>query len=306
MKKILTLVLVFSVMGPFSFAQETETPDIGIDEVQEIVTETSATAPEVASVESVTEPVIQATYNTQDATTGDTIENTENPETATTTESEIVATIPNVPNASSSESVLGTATSTAEEATDEAETVEENIVIPGPASLEVVEESIAEEVTEEPAVETMYVEELQAVETVAVVPEPEFMFMLTGKNIPTRKKPAIPGLSVSGDIVSTNINPIVDNDEGSMILSGACSEAYYVVLLFKEADDYETDPRSYVLNKAYSCLNGLYTYSLEEVPEALPDGTYYLMVGSQGERGMWTPITSLTEVTIRRNPEHEL
>ncbi len=93
----------------------------------------------------------------------------------------------------------------------------------------------------------------------------------------------------------------IDATTGVMSVSGACASPYFVVLLFKNQMDYEVDPRSFILNRAYPCEGGAYDYSIDRLPPTLENGTYYLMVGEQGERGPWTPATGLTEITINRS-----
>ena len=74
-----------------------------------------------------------------------------------------------------------------------------------------------------------------------------------------------------------------------------------MVLIFKNQTDYEADPRSFIMNRAYPCENGTYSYSIDRLPPTLTNGTYYLMIADQGERGPWTPATGLTEITINRS-----
>ncbi len=97
------------------------------------------------------------------------------------------------------------------------------------------------------------------------------------------------------------VAPQIDNTTGSMQVSGSCSNTYFVILLFKGQDDYARDPKSYILDKAFPCVGGQFSYSISDLPDSLNDGTYYLLVGEEGDKGPWAPITALTEVTINRN-----
>jgi len=139
-----------------------------------------------------------------------------------------------------------------------------------------------------------------------LAPEPEYVFSVkTGKRMDTKrliKKNVLVGQKVvTTDVEETvtalpSISP--DNATGVMNISGACSDKYYTVLLYKNAVDYERDRRAYVVNKAYPCEGGAFNYELSDLPPTLPSGTYYVLIGSQGDSGPWVPITGLTEVDI--------
>lgn len=128
--------------------------------------------------------------------------------------------------------------------------------------------------------------------------EPEFSFSLTGKKISTVRQVKMPDGKTKEETVSTDLTPSVDNTTGTLSFSGTCSAEYYVVLLFKNQDDYKNDPRSYVVNRAYPCTNNSFTYALSDLPEGLPNGIYYLLIGEQSKKTPWKPITEMTEVTI--------
>lgn len=134
-----------------------------------------------------------------------------------------------------------------------------------------------------------------------LAPQPQYSFALTGTSIPATKSVQNSDGTVTQKTVSTEtLSPAVDNTNGTLTVSGACSAAYFVVLLFKNATDYADDPSSYLVNKAYPCTQGTFTYSIAQLPYALPNGNYYLMVGEEGTTGTWTPLTSLSEITINR------
>ena len=75
------------------------------------------------------------------------------------------------------------------------------------------------------------------------------------------------------------------------------------MLLFKNATDYAESPSSYIVNRAYPCVSGTFTYSISQLPHTLSDGTYYLMVAQEGTTGTWKPLTSLSAITINKNQQ---
>jgi hypothetical protein len=121
--------------------------------------------------------------------------------------------------------------------------------------------------------------------------EPDFVTQLSGKTIPTKVKVG------ESEAVTATADPV----SGDLHLSGTCDDIYYVVLLYKNQTDYETDPGSYIVNRAYPCTNGAYTYTLDDIPPRVQNGTYYLLIGAQGEHGSWRPVTPLQEVSINRS-----
>lgn len=146
----------------------------------------------------------------------------------------------------------------------------------------------------------------------AIAPKSEFKFSIRSNRIATDK---VPQWQKKGedttkrnknknqqteDVISNAPDVTLDAVSGAPIVSGACVNVYYVILLYKNETDYSSDPASYILNKAYPCVNGQYTYTMNDVPHSIPSGTYYLLVGEMGERGSWTPITSLVPIDITR------
>ncbi len=247
------------------------------------------------------EPVIQDTVGTQDAVAGDVLEATRNPSDVVVEEIETVP-VPDTEDMAPVIVVETAETATSSETESSPITDEEPIVIAGPASLEIIDEDIvAEDVINPDVVDEivpLVVDVVVVLEEEKLIADPTFAIELTGTTIPTIKTDE--SLGAGAEVVRSTIETDIDT-EGVMNLSGVCTEAYYVVLLFKEKDDYDRDPRSYILNKAYPCESGQFTYALEQLPSSLPTGTYYLLIGSQGERGGWTPVTALTEVTINRS-----
>lgn len=142
-----------------------------------------------------------------------------------------------------------------------------------------------------------------------LAPDPEYVFSVhTGKRIDT-KRVVKKGVMVGKNIITTDVVETVsalptisaDNTNGVLNVSGSCTDKYYAILVFKNPEDYERDRNAYIVNRSYPCTTGSFSVTLSDLPPTLPDGTYYVMVGSQGDWGPWTPITGLSEVQINNN-----
>ena len=140
-----------------------------------------------------------------------------------------------------------------------------------------------------------------AIPLAALQPSPEYSFALSGSAIPTVATSVAPDGSTRSATIDAALAPVVDNASGAITVSGQCSDDYFVVLLYAHEQDYANDPSSYILNKAYPCALGSFTYSIRDLPHSLPAGTYYLLVGQEGKTGAWKPITSLSPITITRS-----
>lgn len=90
----------------------------------------------------------------------------------------------------------------------------------------------------------------------------------------------------------------LQNDGQSLVVSGACGKARFVVLTYRQADDYRTRPESYASNYGGDCENGTFSYDLSNLPVSTPDGDRYLLVGAQGESGSWVPASKLLPIRI--------
>ncbi len=139
-------------------------------------------------------------------------------------------------------------------------------------------------------------------------PESKYMFSFSGKKISTSRRVGRTRMersqrvtSVVSEVVDVAPTVAVNNTTGVMSVSGACEDKYYVILVYKHEEDYAQDPGSYVVNRSFPCENGSFTYGVTNLPPSLPDGNYYLLVGSMGETTPWVPITSITEVTLARS-----
>lgn len=250
--------------------------------------------------ETVTATVVQDAASVQEGVTSTLLENTSNPETATSTDTEVVSVAPAESTPQVTIVAEDTSSSTVSgETSSEMSTSnrDETVIIADTPLLEVVDSEVSVDIPQEQIVSVV---ETPTVASVASIPlvdvqksvGPEFEFALTGKNIPTERE---------DKKVTTALAPAVDAAAGTMQISGHCSSDYYVVLLFRHQDDYKNDPRSYVVNRAYPCEGGSFSYAISDLPDGLQDGIYYLMIGEQGKKGPWTPITALTEITIKKN-----
>ncbi len=174
-------------------------------------------------------------------------------------------------------------------------------------------EEIPAEIVPEPEVVPILDEEF----IVFKKPKPIYSFSVSSRKINTKKKEirkemrmnfknSKKGVSESVDVatevdVSNFVTPVMNEEKGTMDISGSCSNVYYVVLLYKTEQDYKENPSSYIYNKAFNCTDNSYTYSISDLPEKLENGPYYLLIGEQGDKGTWTPSTGLTEININRN-----
>lgn len=246
-----------------------------------------ATVPEISTepAESVPDSntAVQDTANTQEMIEGDVLEDTANPETQS--DNELV--VSEIVEATSTEEIIEVVPDpVASETPVEEVTIEEPV-------LDVVAESLPVEPAPEPV--RMDTEAAEVIELKVDV-DPSYVVSLSGKTIPAKKK----GLIGTSDLTAP-VATQVDSQTGVLTVSGSCASPYYVVLIFKNQTDYEVDPRSFIVNRAYPCENGSYEYSIDRLPPTLPNGTYYLLIGEQGERGAWTPATGLTEISINRS-----
>lgn len=233
---------------------------------------------------------LQDTANTQDTVEGDLLQGASNPEELATTTVAVDA------QEASSTPLTIEATSTLE-----------SVPLDSSTTLDVVAEDVLPaDAAPEPAPEPVPEPEAPLPEPAVIpladlAPKPEFSFAMTGKRVEAKRvQRDRAGKEQVVDVAQT-LTPQIDNATGVMQVSGSCSNTYYVILLFKNQDDYARDPKSYLIDKAFPCVGGTFSYSIDELPANLTDGTYYLLVGEEGEKGPWSAITDLTEVTIQRN-----
>lgn len=159
------------------------------------------------------------------------------------------------------------------------------------------------EIMEQP-VQTTNVEHVAFVQ---LEPESKFTFDVVSGAIATKKNPDWDRSKQNNKkkvAYVTNVPTLsADNTEGVLDVSGSCADKYFVVLIYANKEDYDKNPSSYIFNKAFDCKGGSYDYSLKDLPESLPDGTYYLLIGGQGDSGSWSPITALITIIINKRLE---
>lgn len=183
--------------------------------------------------------------------------------------------------------VIDTATADAEESTpitpEEAEDIE---VAP-------VEAEVVETLTPE-------AEEVAELDIEVLVPTKEFTFDIAGSQITTKETPEWSDETSdnTGPTGSVTTAPALSIDTHTLNISGSCTDPYYVILIYRNAGDYDRDPASYIFNRAFLCEGGQYSYALSDLPFNLESGTFYLLVGGQGSKGSWKPISALTPIGI--------
>lgn len=107
--------------------------------------------------------------------------------------------------------------------------------------------------------------------------------------------------SIAGAAVDrhgSDLKPSISADGDSLIVSGNCSKKYFVILLFRNASDYASDPSSAVANGAWPCVGGSFSYDLSALSPDTGNGTYYLMTGEEGDSGPWTPVSNIVPIAI--------
>lgn len=298
--------------APDASAAPADTPTDPPADAPPVSTDTPA-APDASStsdaVQSTDSPVgdVATTQDTVDATA---LETTLNPEATSSADVVPIATTTDATSTDADTSGASTTPETASTTPDAATSTPDTSAAPaGDAGtpldttqpLDVVDTSIPAQPDTQQAVPVQKTQETK----IALVPEkadtgPEYSFSL-GKKIATQRIEKDGSGRERMVQNSGTVDPVIDNASGTMHVAGSCDSAYFVVLIFKDAEDYARDPQSYILNKAFPCTGGSYSYDIADLPDSLQDGTYYLLIGSEGDHGPWTPITSLTEITLSRN-----
>lgn len=306
---IIMSALLFAPVAPFEssilFAQES--PSVVEQQQEEVIPEISIEEnvnPEDLQP-SIEAPVVQETFNTQEDADVSLLENN--------SEDVVVESQPEDSGIKEDDTVSDTEDSTIiEEETPSVET--EDL----PSDVQQEEQPQDEQLQEETLQEEFDIIEVKK-------PRPVYTFSFSQKTVPTHKKEIrrIAQTSVAKQPngkqakstpvdttiveqvietqVDTVVTPEINNETGAITLSGACSSKYFVVLVYKNATDYADNAGSYILNKAFTCENGTFSYAINSLPRNLPDGSYYILIGEQGETGTWTPASQLTEITLSRN-----
>ncbi len=292
-KTVSAIISVMMLVPYIAFAQTAETIEPAAINAPETPVEITvpvieSSTPDASSNETTAETVVseadavqdtatsQETAASQETATSQDLEETSDPTSIATEDMEIIQV-----STSTSDEVLPPIEIVPEPAVEE---VVPEIVIPEPEPLTVVAETLT------PTQEEV-VREIIPLNKLNERLEPDYVIALSGKQVPTKIAP--------GNAVEA-LSTTVDTQSGMLNLSGTCSEKFYVVLVYRTAEDYDADPSSYVVNRAYPCEGGSFTYKIDELPNTIPNGTYYLLIGEQGARGGWKPVTPMTEITINR------
>ena len=290
---IATSMIISFTLVQFSFAQVASStpsaPDSTPVTTGVIANVDVSATPNPDTQASSTTPLVQDTSNTQPTILGTALESTTNPQDA--------GAIPPVD---------ATSSTTTPDVTSDSTTTPLVFAIDSTTTLEVIGQAIDPAVpvvdpnvphSIEPSTPTPVVLPLKE-----LAPKPEYAFAIVGTSIPSKRNVAKPdGTLIQEPTIPAVLTPTVDNETGVVKVSGACTNVYYVVLLFKNPGDYIDEPASYIVNRAYPCVGGTYSYSISDLPYNLGNGTYYLLVGEQGNKGGWAPITDIMPITINRN-----
>lgn len=147
-----------------------------------------------------------------------------------------------------------------------------------------------------------------AIDREALTPDDEYVVTISEVSIATKRKTSWNNEHLdkkkesSTKVIDTPVAVVESATEDNVfVVSGACQAAYFVVLVYKNKEDYDQNPSSYIVNKAFDCVNGQYSYAINTLPSNLADGSYYLLIGEEGESGSWAPVTALREITLKRN-----
>ena len=103
---------------------------------------------------------------------------------------------------------------------------------------------------------------------------------------------------VNGQVPSKKVNVSTSADGASMTVAGVCSEKYFVVLTYRNKDDYLRKPRSFIVNRAQECSGGTFSFDLGVLSPETRDGPQYLVVGEQGDEGTWHVTSDVFPITI--------
>jgi hypothetical protein len=95
----------------------------------------------------------------------------------------------------------------------------------------------------------------------------------------------------------------VSQDNKNLIFKGSCSLKYFVILGYRNADDYIKNPSNFIYNKAFECKNSKFYYELNDLPRNLPEGIYYFLVAEQNENSLWYPISAIQKIEIKIKEE---
>ena len=102
--------------------------------------------------------------------------------------------------------------------------------------------------------------------------------------------------------INSGVSFQASSSTSSFAVSGTCAAPDYVVLIYRGPDDYINHPASFLYDAANPCQSdGTFSFDVSTLPLNIPDGTYYLFVGSEGNEGTWIPISPIVPITINSN-----
>ncbi len=101
-----------------------------------------------------------------------------------------------------------------------------------------------------------------------------------------------------GKISSKKINVSTSGGGSSLEISGTCDKKYFVILTYRNLEDYIKKPRSFVVNRADECVQGKFAFDMATLSPETRGGAQYLVVGEQGEEGTWDVVSDLFPIDI--------
>ncbi len=96
----------------------------------------------------------------------------------------------------------------------------------------------------------------------------------------------------------TDIKAHVSSDGSSLTVSGRCSSKYYVILVFRNLSDFALRPTSALVNGAWECENGSFSYDASTLSADLKSGRYYIVTGEEEDTGPWKLASHVFPVDI--------
>jgi hypothetical protein len=117
------------------------------------------------------------------------------------------------------------------------------------------------------------------------------------KNLPWYSREDLNKLGLDkGNFKTTN--DITLNNQ-SLEIRGSCDSKYFVILLFRNPQDYKEHPNLAVYNSAYPCEGGKIYFNLNQISaDIVPEGDYYLLIAQQNENTPWIPVSDIIPVHI--------
>ncbi|OGN02249.1 MAG: hypothetical protein A2655_04610 [Candidatus Yanofskybacteria bacterium RIFCSPHIGHO2_01_FULL_43_42] len=95
----------------------------------------------------------------------------------------------------------------------------------------------------------------------------------------------------------------VQISQKSLEISGSCRLSYFVMLLYRDKDDYIKNPASAIYNAAFPC-DGKFSHVVSEFPSHIDSGDYYILIAEQGN-GSWRPISDIYKIEVNREITEE-